>query len=388
MDLVVGPWGARPVAREAPRRDASAEPGTFACENCGAVLRFAPGTEQLRCTYCGHVTAIDAAPTVVDEQDFDDAVAHLGDAAPPTAPVAATCDGCGASFTFAPPLHAGACPFCGQSVVLAPDGALTPTGLLPFLVGEEHARERLTSWLGQLWFAPGHLRAEARGRDALHGRYVPHFTFDSDTETSFRGMRGDVYYETRRVPVIVNGRRTTQLQQVPKVRWTPAAGRVARRFDDVLVAASATLPAELLARLRDFDTHEARAFQSDFLVGFESERYQLGLAEAFTRARALMRDVIQGDVRARIGGDMQRITAMDVSHRRRAFKLLLLPIWTAELRFLNRRYRVLVNGRTGEIVGERPWSLWKIALAALAAVAVAAGLAALILLAPDDPLLR
>ena len=388
MDLVVGPWGARPVAGDASRQAAPGEPTAYACENCGAVLRFAPGTDQLRCTYCGHVTAIDAAPAVVEEQDFDDAVARVGDALPPEAPLAATCEGCGAGFTFEHPLHAGPCPFCGQSVVVAPDGALTPTGLLPFLVGEEHARERLGAWLGELWFAPGQLRARARGRDALRGLYVPHFTFDSDTETSFRGMRGDVYYETRRIPVVVDGRRTTQLQQVPKVRWTPAAGRVARRFDDVLVAASATLPAPLLARLRDFDTHEARAFQHDFLVGFESERYQVRLTDAFTRARELMRAVIRGDVRARIGGDMQRITAMDVRHHHRAFKLLLLPIWTAELRFMNRRYRVLVNGRTGEIVGERPWSFWKIALAVVVALAVAAGLAALILLGADAPLPR
>jgi hypothetical protein len=388
MDLVVGPWGARPVAPGPARAAEPAEPGAFACDKCGAVLRFAPGTDHLRCTYCGHVTAIDPAPALVEEQDFDDAVARLGDAAPPDEPVAARCDGCGASFTFEPPLHAGPCPFCGQSVVVAAGGALTPTGLLPFLVGEEHARERLGAWLGKLWFAPGQLRAKVRGRDALRGLYVPHFTFDSDTETSFRGMRGDVYYETRRVPVIVNGRRTTQVQQVPKVRWTPAAGRVARRFDDVLVAATASLSGDLLARLRSFDTHEARAFQRDFLVGFESERYQVGLPDAFTRARALMREVIQGDVRARIGGDMQRITAMDVRHHQRAFKLLLLPIWSAELRFMNRRYRVLVNGRTGEIVGERPWSFWKVTLALLAAVAVVGGLTALILAAPDAPLLR
>lgn len=385
MDLVVGPWGARPVAGEIAVDAAPTETGPFACENCGAVLRFSAGTEELRCTYCGHVTGIDAAPAVVEEQDFDDAVARVGDAAPPSGEVAASCAGCGAGFTFAAPLHAGSCPFCGQSVVVPPDGALTPTGLLPFLVGEEQARAAVTDWLGKLWFAPGHLRTEARGRDALRGLYVPHFTFDSDTETAFRGMRGDVYYETRRVPVVVRGRRTTQLQQVPKVRWRPASGRVARRFDDVLVGASTTLPEALVARLRGFDTHEARAFQSDFLVGFESERYQLGLSEAFARARELMRRVIQGDVRARIGGDMQRITAMDVHHRQRAFKLLLLPLWCAELRFVNRRYRVLVNGRTGEVVGERPWSFWKVAAAAALALVVAAGLVALVLATPVGP---
>ncbi len=51
---------------------------------------------------------------------------------------------------------------------------------------------------------------------------------------------------------------------------------------------------------------------------------------------------------------------------------------------MDRRYRVLQNGRTGEIVGERRRSFWTIALA----VPVAAGLAALLLLAPGEPLRR
>jgi len=46
---------------------------------------------------------------------------------------------------------------------------------------------------------------------------------------------------------------------------------------------------------------------------------------------------------------------------------------------------VLVNGRTGEVVGERPWSFWKIAAAAALVLAVAAGLLALVLAAPAGP---
>ena len=81
---------------------------------------------------------------------------------------------------------------------------------------------------------------------------------------------------------------------------------------------------------------------------------------------------------------MQRITAMDGRHRQRAFKLLL-PLWCAELRFMSRRYRVLVTGRTGELVGERPWSFWKLAAAVALALIVAGGLLALLLAAPVDP---
>ncbi|MCX7630994.1 MAG: hypothetical protein N2038_12185, partial [Geminicoccaceae bacterium] len=59
------------------------------------------------------------------------------------------------------------------------------------------------------------------------------------------------------------------------------------------------------------------------------------------------------------------------------YKLVLLPVWLARFRFLGRDYRVLVNGRTGEVHGERPWSLVKILGAVLLAVVLVAALLAL-----------
>lgn len=389
MRLRVGPWGARPIdppsvaefdrdegSRRQPAADREPARHRFACANCGAILTYAPGTETLACTYCGHVNAIDVSPAEVHEHDLDAAFARFGEAEPPTEPVVSRCSGCGAEVTFAEPLHAGPCPFCGTAVVAPPGGVLQPQGLLPFLIGEAHARERITGWLGKLWFAPSNVHRHARGRDVLHGVYVPFFTYDSRTETRYQGLRGDVYYETVRVPVVVNGRRTTQVQQVPKVRWSPRGGIVRRNFDDVLVPATRTLHQALIDRLRRFDVYEIRPYQEEFLAGFESERYQVSLADGFERARTIMRRVIDGDARADIGGDMQKITALDVRHSDRSYKLVLLPVWRAELEVWGRTYRVLVDARSGEVVGERPYSGWKIALAvALGLVLLAAFLA-------------
>lgn len=388
MDLVVGPWGARPTVPEA-ADGAGPEPDAHhACEHCGAVLRYAPGTEALACGYCGNRTRIAARAEIVEEQDLDDALTALGDAPPPEDAIAVDCTGCGASFTFEPHRHAGPCPFCGQSMVAAPGGPIPPTALLPFLVGEDQARERITGWLRTLWFAPTRLADEARGRDSLHGVYLPCFTFDSRTETAFQGQRGDVYHETRYVPMVVNGRRTMQAKPVPKVRWQRVAGRVARVFDDVAVTATKTLPESLLGRIGRFDTERARPFEPAFLAGFESQRRQITLADALERARVAMRQVIERDVKARIGGDMQRITSLDIRHADRRYKLVLVPVWHGELRFAGRVHRVLVNGRSGAVVGERPYSAAKIAAAALAATAVVLVVVSVIAILPDGPWLR
>jgi hypothetical protein len=47
---------------------------------------------------------------------------------------------------------------------------------------------------------------------------------------------------------------------------------------------------------------------------------------------------------------------------------VLLPIWLSSYRYANKTFRFIVNGQTGAVQGERPWSAWKIAGAVLAAI--------------------
>ena len=81
-----------------------------------------------------------------------------------------------------------------------------------------------------------------------------------------------------------------------------------------------------------------------------------------------MREMIAMDIRADIGGDQQVIERMEVDHDRPTFKHVLLPVWVAAFTFIGRPYRFVVNGRTGEVHGERPWSFWKIAGAVALAI--------------------
>jgi hypothetical protein len=52
------------------------------------------------------------------------------------------------------------------------------------------------------------------------------------------------------------------------------------------------------------------------------------------------------------------------------FKHVLLPIWVSTFRYKGRLFRFLVNARTGQISGERPYSAWKIALAVILGLCV------------------
>ncbi len=183
----------------------------------------------------------------------------------------------------------------------------------------------MNAWLGSLWFAPSGLVEYARKGRAMNGMYVPYWTFDAQTQTAYRGQRGQYYYETQMVTVMVNGRAERRQQQVRRTRWFPASGRVARHFDDVLVTASRSLPKPMGDELTPWDLTALVPYQPDYLAGFRAEAYTIPLAESVSTARARMEAVIRHDVARDIGGDEQRIEAMQTRHSAETFKHILLP---------------------------------------------------------------
>lgn len=347
------------------------------CDSCGAGLRFAPGQTQLVCNHCGHVQSIAAEgpwaqSRALAELDLQQGLRNDLPGTIMDEVRATTCPSCGALVEFDGAAHATECPFCATPVV-AETGShrlIKPQALIPFVLSEAEARSAMTAWLGRLWFAPSGLVDYARRGRAMTGMYVPYWTFDAETRSRYRGQRGDHYYQTQTVTVQVNGRAEPRQQQVRHTRWSPASGQVARRFDDVLVMASSSLPQRLGDELTPWDLNTLVAYKPDFLAGFRAEGYTVPLADGYIVARARMAGVIQMDVRQDIGGDEQRIDAVETAHSKETFKHILLPIWIAAYKFNGKSYRFLVNGQTGEVQGERPWSVWKILLACFVVAAI------------------
>ena len=350
------------------------------CAQCGAKLRYAPGQTELTCDHCGHVQAITTASPRAKAQALGelDLARGLSDDLPTTAMEevrATSCPSCGALVEFQGATHATECPFCASPVVVdtGAQRKIKPQALIPFALNEQQARDQLTKWLGRLWFAPSKLLEFTRKGRAMAGIYVPYWTFDADTRSAYRGQRGEHYYETRTVTVQVNGKSERRQEQVQKTRWYPASGRVARDFNDVTIIASAALPKRLGDGLEPWDMSALAVYTPDYLAGFQAEGYTIALADGHSEARARMASVIESDVRRDIGGDVQRIDTIDTDHSDETFKHVLLPVWSAAYKYNGKSFRFLVNGQTGEVQGERPWSVWKITFAVIAVAILVAG---------------
>lgn len=363
----------------APPAAVSAEDHQFPCPACGANLFYDPASTGLVCPHCGHAEPIPDARGAVPELDLRAAVEN-------TVPDSAMeelrlvrCPSCGAEVEFDPDIHAKVCPFCASPLV-TDTGArrlIKPQAQLPFLLTEADARAAMQKWLGRLWFAPSNLVELARAGRAMDGIYVPYWTYDADTRTAYSGQRGTVYYETRPVQVVVNGRTETQMQQVARISWTPVRGQVARRFDDVLVLGSSSLPKRFTDALGPWDLSALSAYEPRYLAGFRSEGYTIPVEQAYDEAKGIMNAVIRQDIRGDIGGDQQQIGQVSTEVGALTFKHVLLPVWLAAYRYRGKTFRFVVNGRTASVEGERPYSAFKIGLAILIMALVALAFAGL-----------
>jgi len=137
------------------------------------------------------------------------------------------------------------------------------------------------------------------------------------------------------------------------------------RADDILILASRNLDDRDVRDLGGWDLHDLMPYNTGYLAGFGAESYTVDIAEGFAESRAIMDLAIRRDVRFDIGGDHQRIHHLHSEVDDVTFKHILLPIWIASYRYRGKVYRFIVNGRTGQVTGRRPYSVWKIAFAVL-----------------------
>lgn len=365
----------------------SGEGRVFPCESCGADLEFHIGEQSLKCPYCGHVKEIEkSADAVLGEQDFHAMLEQLRqwreeardrkvEADPSIAATEEThrelrCESCGGNVEFYGTLTSTLCPYCASPVQLEHAHKCEPRripvdGVLPFQIDKTDARRNLQQWVRSRWFAPNQFSKD--GADGkFNGIYLSYYTFDSMTYTAYSGQRGEYYYVT-----VGDGknRRTER-----RTRWYPASGSFQRFFDDVLVLANTGLRRDYMLALEPWPLLKVVPFNQQMLAGMMARTYDIELDVCFKEGRERIDAAILSEVRQRIGGDTQMVSSVKSQYDAITYKHLLLPVWLMAYRFNGKTFQVFINAATGEVQGERPYSVWKILFAVLLGLAAAAGI--------------
>ncbi len=341
----------------------------FSCKQCGGKLKFSAADGQLKCEYCGEISKIERSFEKIVEIDYKKAVSKLKKSSfNPKKIKTAKCSSCAAVFKTADNIHSSVCPYCGSAIVK--DSTLyrpiKPQALLPFKLTQKEAKDIFKDWLKDLWFAPNKLKEYGTNIESLTAIYTPYWTYNSDTFSSYTGRRGDYYYVTQQVRVERNGRTVLENQRVRKIRWSSTSGTLNKHFNDVLVVASSMQEHQLL----NWDLDNLVDYNEAYLSGLESEVYSIELDNGFTNAKQIMERAISRQIKRQIGGDIQEINSVNSQYDHITYKHILLPVYASAFKYNNKVYSYAINARTGEINGDRPYSIIKITLTVLAILAV------------------
>ena len=331
------------------------------CKDCGSLLLFAPGAQKLACKYCGAQNEILSSNNElkIEEINFNDFISNKINQEEKQTIKTVSCKNCGATTTLKPNLTSDNCAFCATPLVIK-DGStstiIKPKYVLPFQIDDKKAQDIFIKWLNSLWFAPNDLKKYATLNEKLKGIYTPYWTYDAYTDCSYNGERGEYYYEGE-------GNKRTR-----KTRWYSVNGSISNTFDDVCVLASKSLPENVTQNLEPWDLKKLSAYNEGYISGFQTECYQVDVKNGFESAKSIMNNSIKSKIKQQIGGDEQRVNQMHVVYDNITFKHILLPIWLSAYRYNTKVYRFIINGESGEVQGQRPYSAIKIALAILAAL--------------------
>ena len=335
-----------------------------ACANCGAELKFKPGSHQLNCEYCGYEEFIEQSKSSFEELELAHYLKVVGENAFTETIDLLHCKNCGANQHVEENYKSLDCVYCSEPLIredIEQEGWILPGALVPFQLGIKDARGIFKTWVGRLWFAPNRLKRAALNPEGLHGLYVPYWTFDSNVFASYQGQRGNYYYETQ----TYNSNKGKRTRQVRKTKWTHAVGNIDGFIDDILINASQKKRRNIPAAVALWNLKELVVFNSKYLSGFVTEKYTVSLKEGHHQSFQEAKQIAYNWIRRDIGGDTQRITSTDIKLSKETFKHILLPVYISSYRYNGKEYHFYINGQTGVLSGSRPYSFWKILFSVL-----------------------
>ncbi len=352
---------------------------TYPCTACGAQLVFDPRSGQLRCPSCGTRSDVSGstAPIQIVKHDLAQATRAIRAAAalPTALEREVVCQACGGRTSFTGTLTATRCPYCATPVqrddLKDVPSRLPVDGMLPFRVDDRTARENIEKWINSRWFAPKEFKSY-RELGSFESVYLAYFAYDAHATATYSGRRGDNYQERVRDG---DGWKTET-----KTRWRNVSGTVQQDFRDFMQWANDGLNESHVAALEPWPLQEAVPYSPEYVAGHLGRTYDMDADETFgRRARGKLESRVEDTIKRDIGGDHQQIRHKDVRFDAIAFAHVLLPVWLLTVTYQSKPYQVLMNGVTGEVQGERPWSKVKLALAIGAGVLIIAALVVFIL---------
>lgn len=335
------------------------------CPKCGGIMDFDPASGNLKCPYCGNIEMIKQAEEeakAIEELDFN-SVEETGNCDWGVETKTVYCKSCGGEMVYDALAISGECPYCGSNQVMEAkaEHTLAPGGVCLFKIDAKQAATNFLHWIKKRFFCPKEAKQKAKPKD-MKGFYLPYWTFDTQTFTTYQAE-----YGIQRHVKKSDGSTTT------KTDWYRCSGSYQAFIDDQPVCGTKQHDNSLLNGILPYNTADNKPYKPEYVAGFGSERYSIGIKDAWEIAKGLISGRLKSSIKSKIKvehhADDVRSLRLSTNYSAVKYKYLLIPVWMASFKYRDKLYRFMVNGQTGKVSGHIPISPWKVLLVVLGALA-------------------
>lgn len=347
---------------------------SYKCPSCGANLSFDADEQVMTCWFCNaHIapenivsssiihteTQAQKNEDILSEPDTDiDAAIFPRVSLPKTRAVHIEeraslysneeakqylCSNCGAKVVTDHKTISTVCMYCGSSAIISErmSGEKKADYIIPFKISKEKAQKRFLAWCNGGLLTPAHF-ADHNNMDNMTGLYVPFWLCDVDAYLSIRGkgskieLADDIFMKNAFVS-------DYRLSYDEDLSW-----------ERIPVGGASKLNDQVLIELEPFDYADLVLFNMQYLSGFFADCPDRSVEDS------------QSVIYQRITEDMAKAFADSVSDYRDVsisydkgyamisnVALSLMPVWLLSDKS---GYNFVMNGQTGKIRGEPPFS--------------------------------
>jgi len=325
----------------------------YKCPNCGGAVKFDSGTQKMKCPYCDAEFEIAALEEYQKQLQIPEKDSLNWDGKDPVKEwneneledlSTGSCPSCGAELLGDKNTASMVCPNCGNSQIVLKrlTGLLKPEYIIPFKLDKKAAVEALKNFYTGKRLLPDCFKEENRV-NSIQGVYLPFWLFDANARVQAR------YRATRILTWSDSNYLYTKTDFYSVVR----DGSI--RFEKIPVDGSEKMDDDYMDAIEPFDYTQIKDFQTAFLSGYMTEKYDVDAEKSKERAAQRIKTTVEREFAGSVTGYASvRTESSAVSVENGKVSYSLFPVWILNTKYKKENYLFLMNGQSGRLVGRLP----------------------------------
>ena len=343
------------------------------CPSCNASINYNPKEKNWVCEYCGGKFTLDELKA--NEENFKKTSVNESKELKKKAKEENVemdqyhCQDCGAEIIADKNTAATFCVYCKNTAILKSrlTDKFAPSKIIPFSKTKDDAINAFKI-VGKGRFLMPKEFSDPKNIQELTGVYIPFWLYSCKMK-GFVSGKGTKVMTWSTYDYIYTKTDTYNVERggIYNFENIPVDGSV--RFNDAVMNS-----------IEPFKYDELEDFNYSYLSGFLAEKYDVEQNEAkkitINRAETSTLDDLQS--KARGGYATFTPSKKETNVEEESIEYVLLPVWMVNIKYKEKMYTFAMNGQTGKMIGDIPYSKGKLLLFILIIFVVLFGITALI----------